>query len=175
MSVAPRVLVAGLFHETHTFLEGETGWEDFEVLTGDALLQLRGNSSPLGGVLEVAHTLGWDVVPTLMALAAPSAIVGDAVFEHRAAETPFEMSALTGLSPASVPDGVDWVVVVSAVVLVSVVSTSSVPVVVVDATVSASPSSFLSPQAVSVRALPASTRESSRRFFIGANLSQFGG
>ena len=82
MSVAPRVLVAGLFHETHTFLEGETGWEDFEVLTGDALLQLRGNSSPLGGVLEVAHTLGWDVVPTLMALAAPSAIVGDAVFEQ---------------------------------------------------------------------------------------------
>ena len=27
-----RVLVAGLFHETHTFLAGSTGLADFEVM-----------------------------------------------------------------------------------------------------------------------------------------------
>src|SRR5687768_2683526 len=34
-----RVLFAGLFHETHTFLDGTTGLRDFAILRGDEMLR----------------------------------------------------------------------------------------------------------------------------------------
>ena len=37
-----RVLIAGLFHETHTFLDGTTGLRDFAVLRGDDMLARLG-------------------------------------------------------------------------------------------------------------------------------------
>lgn len=77
---APRVLVAGLFHETHTFLEGETPWEAFDLLRDEELFRVRGDSSPLGGALEVAARAEWDVIPTLMATATPGATVSDDMF-----------------------------------------------------------------------------------------------
>lgn len=80
MTTSPRVFIAGLFHETHTFLEGQTTWDDFHVLRGPQLLEQRGDSSPLGGVLEAADQFGWNVYPGLMAAASPSAIVSDEVF-----------------------------------------------------------------------------------------------
>lgn len=82
MSQSPRIFIAGLFHETHTFLAGTTSWSDFQIVRGDDLLKLRGESSPIGGVLEVAEQLGWNVVPTLSAAASPSAIVADEMFER---------------------------------------------------------------------------------------------
>ena len=82
MNNSKRVLVAGLFHETHTFLEGETGWDKFSVLTGAELFTARGDSSPLGGVLAEAERFGWDVQPGVMAVAAPSAIVCDQVWDR---------------------------------------------------------------------------------------------
>lgn len=78
----PRIFVAGLFHETHTFLDGDTKWEDFYAVQGDNLLELRGDSSPIGGVLERASQLQWDVVPGIWAAAHPSAVVTDAAFER---------------------------------------------------------------------------------------------
>jgi len=77
----PRIYVAGLFHETHTFLDGVTDWEDFFVAQADNLTSLSGDSSPIGGVLERAGQLDWDIVPGLWAAAHPSAIVEDAAFE----------------------------------------------------------------------------------------------
>ena len=77
----PRIFVAGLFHETHTFLDGTTAWDDFQVVRGAELLALKGECSPLGGVREVAEQLEWDLVPALSAGAYPSAIVQDAMFE----------------------------------------------------------------------------------------------
>ncbi len=76
-----RVLIAGLFHETHTFLEGTTGLRDFAMLHGDGMLRCEGDSSPLGGMLECAREFAWDVVPTVDFRAAPSAIVEDCVVE----------------------------------------------------------------------------------------------
>jgi len=76
-----RILIAGLFHETHTFLEGTTGLRDFAVLRGDELLRCAGDSSPLGGVLECACKFGWEIVPTVDFRTAPSAIVEDEVVE----------------------------------------------------------------------------------------------
>ena len=76
-----RVLLAGLFHETHTFLEGTTGLADFEVRLGDELLASAGDASPLGGVLEAAKGFGWTILPTADFRASPSATVTDEVVE----------------------------------------------------------------------------------------------
>lgn len=77
----PRILLAGLFHETHTFLEGTTGLDSFFIRRGVALLQTKGDASPMGGVLELAETFGWDILPTVDYRAQPSAMVEDAVIE----------------------------------------------------------------------------------------------
>lgn len=77
----PRVLIAGLFHETHTFLEGTTGLADFHRLRDGELLRCEGDSSPLGGVLECARQFGWQVVPTIDYRAQPSSTVTDEVLE----------------------------------------------------------------------------------------------
>ena len=76
-----RVLIASLFHETHTFLDGTTSLKDFHVTKDEALLSCIGDSSPLGGVLELAKQFDWQVVPTVDYRAQPSAIVEDAVFD----------------------------------------------------------------------------------------------
>ncbi len=78
---APRVLFAGLFHETHTFLEGTTGLRDFQVLLGPDILRCAGDSSPMGGALESAVEFGWNVIPTVDFRASPSATVTDEVVE----------------------------------------------------------------------------------------------
>ena len=76
-----RVLFAGLFHETHTFVQGTTELSDFAVLRGAEVLACAGDSSPMGGALEAASRLGWQVVPAIDMRASPSARVSDAAFE----------------------------------------------------------------------------------------------
>lgn len=76
-----RVLLAGLFHETHTFLEGTTSLADFAVRRGDELFAARGDGSPLSGMLEVAHQCGWNVSPLVDLRATPGPIVEDSVFD----------------------------------------------------------------------------------------------
>jgi microcystin degradation protein MlrC len=78
--MSKRVLLAGLFHETHTFLEGTTGLASFSARRGNELFDAAGDGSPLSGVLEVAAACNWDVRPALDLRATPSAIVDDAVF-----------------------------------------------------------------------------------------------
>ncbi|MDQ3623290.1 MAG: M81 family metallopeptidase [Verrucomicrobiota bacterium] len=82
MTPQPRVLCAGLFHETHTFVDGSTPLGAFEFRRGKKLLECMGDSSPWGGALERARTLNWQVEPLLDARAQPSAIVEDAVLEE---------------------------------------------------------------------------------------------
>ncbi len=82
MKPRKRVFIAGLFHETHTFLDGLTCWSDFAVRRGADLLAARGDSSPMGGALDAAEKFGWEVVPGLTAGASPGATVSDDVF-HR--------------------------------------------------------------------------------------------
>jgi microcystin degradation protein MlrC len=79
--MAKRVLFAGLFHETHTFLEGTTGLRDFQVLRGAEMLRCAGDSSPLGGALESAQQFGWEILPTVDFRASPGALVEDEVME----------------------------------------------------------------------------------------------
>jgi hypothetical protein len=42
----PRLLITGLFHETHTLVEDLTRWDDFAVVWGDDVFQKRGDASP---------------------------------------------------------------------------------------------------------------------------------
>lgn len=76
-----RVLFAGLFHETHTFLEGLTGLEDFQIARGPEMLAARGDSSPMGGALDFAARAGWRVIPTVDYRAQPGPTVADGVWE----------------------------------------------------------------------------------------------
>lgn len=76
-----RVLLGGLFHETHTFLDRATPLDEFDVRRGEELLAARGDGSPLSGVLEVAEAAGWEVIPTIDLRAKPSATVEDEVLE----------------------------------------------------------------------------------------------
>jgi len=74
-----RVLLAGLFHETNTFLNGVTSLADFEVSRGAELRRAEGDASPLAGVLEVAGECDWEIVPIIDLRATPSATVADDV------------------------------------------------------------------------------------------------
>ena len=78
----PRILTAGLFHETHTFLDERTRWEDFAVAKGDEVFTRRGDGSPTDGFLTTADELGFEIIPTIDARATPSGMVADAAFEH---------------------------------------------------------------------------------------------
>jgi microcystin degradation protein MlrC len=77
-----RVLLAGLFHETHTFLEGRTTLADFEERLGDALWSAENDGSPLAGVLEIARKCNWDVIPAIDLRATPGPTVEDRVVER---------------------------------------------------------------------------------------------
>src|SRR5437868_6646365 len=77
-----RVLLAGIFHETHTFLSGTTGLADFEERIGPQLLTARGDASPLAGVLSVADEAGWQILPSIDLRATPSATVEDQIVDR---------------------------------------------------------------------------------------------
>jgi microcystin degradation protein MlrC len=79
--MARRVLVAGLYHETHTFLDEVTRSDDVRVHRGEALLARRGDGSTIDGFLSVAEAEGWQVIPTLEISATPSGTLDHAVFE----------------------------------------------------------------------------------------------
>lgn len=80
-----KVLIAGLVHETHTFLAETTGLEAFSRLLwveGSGLLdRCQGDVSPMGGALEVAQQRGWRLYPSVYGVAMPSGTVADAVLE----------------------------------------------------------------------------------------------
>ncbi len=76
------ILIAGLFHETHTFLDGLTTLSDFQIRRGDELWASKGDSSPLGGVLALADEFGWQMIPAADYRAQPSVTVADEVIEQ---------------------------------------------------------------------------------------------
>ncbi len=78
----PRIFIAGLFHETHTFVEDVTGLADFEIRRGTELLECKGDSSPLGGALGFFQEEGIELVPGPDYRATPSGMVTDEVIER---------------------------------------------------------------------------------------------
>jgi microcystin degradation protein MlrC len=76
-----RVFLAGLYHETNTFVAEPTGLDRFSMLRGADLLACAGDGSPIDGFLEIAKEERWSVVPAASFSAMPSGPVADAVFE----------------------------------------------------------------------------------------------
>ena len=77
-----RVLIAGLFHETHTFLNERTALDDFEERRGTELWAAENDGSPLAGALDVARSHHWDVIPVIDLRATPGPIVEDRVVDR---------------------------------------------------------------------------------------------
>ena len=77
----PRIFLAGIFHETHTFVTEVTGSRDFAVRRGAALLARKGDGSTIDGFLSVAEEQGWEVLAGPDYTALPSGTVDHAVFE----------------------------------------------------------------------------------------------
>ncbi|MCC6124551.1 MAG: M81 family metallopeptidase [Pirellulales bacterium] len=72
-----RILIAGLFHETNTFLPGSTAREECELRRGGELLQTAGDDSPLGTAVETAFHQGWEAIPAIDLRAAPGPPLAD--------------------------------------------------------------------------------------------------
>ncbi|MFC4172550.1 M81 family metallopeptidase [Microvirga sp. GCM10011540] len=98
-----RILFAGLFHETHTFIDEITVSDDFTVHRGEDILHRRGDGSTTDGFLEVAEAHGWEVVPICEYVALPSGTVNHAVFEA------FWGEIETGLRHALASGGLDGI------------------------------------------------------------------
>ncbi len=84
-----RVGIAGLMHETHTFLPEGTGLETFEksVTRGDAVIEShRGTNTALGGFVDYAEAAGIDLDPIVSAHGGISGTVEDAVYDRYAGE-----------------------------------------------------------------------------------------
>jgi len=77
-----RVLVAGIFHETHSFTGGRTGLEGFTIHRGKEITARRGDASQIDGFLSVAEREGWEVVPSAIYTGGADATVDHAVFEQ---------------------------------------------------------------------------------------------
>jgi microcystin degradation protein MlrC len=76
-----KVLLAGLMHETHCFIDERTGIDGFVIHRGQALLDRHGDGSQVDGFLTVAHREGWQVLPTAAYTGGATGLVDHAVFE----------------------------------------------------------------------------------------------
>ena len=82
MKQPQRIFLAGLFHETNTFVERLTCKDAFQVRCGAEIFGFSGGGSPMDGFLKAASMHGWEVVPGVDWRASPSGPVDDAAFEE---------------------------------------------------------------------------------------------
>lgn len=80
------VLIAGVFHESHSFLDQNTTLSDFTVYQGEDILARRGDGSLLDGFYSVATRRRWQIVPGPYYEAMPSGTVDHSVFEQFCSE-----------------------------------------------------------------------------------------
>lgn len=98
-----RILLAALYHETHSFVDEVTPISAFTIRRGEAILARRGDGSTIDGFLEVADREKWEIVPVSDFSALPSGTVDHAVFERFCAEL------LAGLRIALDAGGLDGI------------------------------------------------------------------
>lgn len=71
-----RVFLAGLFHESHSFLSNRTREADFTTFHGENLVrENQDNGSPISAILEHSRLEGWKVVPSVYSHAMPGPVV----------------------------------------------------------------------------------------------------
>ena len=80
-----KVLIARICHESHAFSVLPTTLTDFanqELLFGEQILvQRRGTRSEMGGIIDAAERLGWDLIPVISGNAVPSGPVTRSTYE----------------------------------------------------------------------------------------------
>src|SRR5258706_653819 len=85
-----RVGIAGLLHESNTFLPRPTVYEDFASTSltkgGDLIERWQGASHELGGFLQGASELGHSPAPALAGFAVPSGALTPEAFERLTGE-----------------------------------------------------------------------------------------
>ena len=85
-----RVAVAGLLHESNTFLPAPTVYEDFastSLTRGDALIERwQGAKHELGGLIDGARQAKFTVIPAMAAFAVPSGAITVDSFERLVSE-----------------------------------------------------------------------------------------
>src|SRR6516165_9019814 len=85
-----RIAVGGFMHETNTFVDQPTTWDDFvragpwpSVSRGAALrADFRGLNLAVAHFMTVAEQAGHEIVPLAWAAAQPAGKVTDDTFEH---------------------------------------------------------------------------------------------
>lgn len=100
-----RVLVAGLYQSTNTFLDGRTALEDFKIQRGEEMLRVEAIIPSVVGVLEVAQREGWEILPIMDVRAVSGATVVDSVVDLFWAE-------FQAVADKEVAEGVDGVFLV---------------------------------------------------------------
>lgn len=80
-----KVIAARICHESHAFSVLPTTLTDFanqELLVGEQILaQRRSTRSEMGGIIDAADRLGWDLIPVISCNTAPSGPVTRATYE----------------------------------------------------------------------------------------------
>lgn len=79
--MSKRILIGGLFHETHSFVDEVTGPDSVRIRRGAEILAHEGDGSTFDGFLGVAKAEGWTAAPALALSATPSGLIDHAVFE----------------------------------------------------------------------------------------------
>ena len=79
--MSKKIVLAGIFHETNTFLKNETPLAEFAKFTGEQLLAFKGDRASMSGFLEVAQHQDWEIIPTVLLRSRPSGMVADEVVE----------------------------------------------------------------------------------------------
>lgn len=77
-----RIAVATVKHETNTFAEGATTFDDFEVAIDDALLGSFATGRSIAGIRDVLRAADAELVPTIGVDTIPGPTVTDAAFER---------------------------------------------------------------------------------------------
>ena len=67
-----RIAIAGIVHETNTYVQEETPISAFKILRGEQMLKIRGTETHTGGAIDACVRLGVTAVPILQAFAQPS-------------------------------------------------------------------------------------------------------
>jgi len=104
----PRIAVAGFSHETNTFAEGLTTFDDFlrgrgfpGLMSGeDVVRTLKGKATCTGAFLDAAEELGFEALPLLWTFPQPSGLIEQAAYDRVLA------MLLEGLEAALPVDGV---------------------------------------------------------------------
>ena len=95
-----RIAIAGIVHETNTYVKDPTRLEDFSILRGDKMLKLRGTETQSGAAIDRCIELGHEAVPIFWANTQPSGTIATDAYEE------MKQEVLTGLARAMPLDGV---------------------------------------------------------------------